>query len=300
MPGGRLTHEDRRRIAVWLADGLSFAEIARALGRPTSTVSREVNRNGGAGAYRADTAHVATARRARRPRSTVPQSTPAREHAPEPDAARAFVDEFAGLMAQTGMPRMAARVIAGLVTSDAGALTAAELTRNLRVSPASVSKAVGYLESLDLIRRDRDRRRERYVIDDDVWLRTWMTSARTNALWADAAQQGATVFGATTPAGTRLAHMAEFFANLSEDMAGGLTAAAVDGMLTVLATLVHVGEPLTVDQLAMTLGWPTNDVGEALAHAERRPDVTDPVVLLRTESGAYTFTANPKRIPSAR
>ena len=42
MPGGRLTQEDRRHIAAGLAEGLGYAEIARRLGRPTSTVSREV------------------------------------------------------------------------------------------------------------------------------------------------------------------------------------------------------------------------------------------------------------------
>jgi DNA-binding transcriptional regulator GbsR (MarR family) len=295
MPGGRLTHGERRRIAEALAGGLSFAEIARELGRPTSTISREVNRNGGVRGYRADNAHVATTRRARRPRATASD-----DHGPVSDAARDFMAEFAALMARTGMPRMAARVMAGLVTSDSGQLAAADLTRDLRVSPASVSKAVGYLESLDLIRRDRDRRRERYVIDDDVWLRTWMTSARTNALWADAAARGAALLGATTPAGARLAHMGEFFANLSEDMTGGRTATAVDGMLTVLAMLVHAGTPLTVDQLAMQLGWSTDEVEDALADAERRPDVIDPVILVRTGSGGYTFAANPKRLPSAR
>ncbi|NUT46387.1 MAG: helix-turn-helix domain-containing protein, partial [Saccharothrix sp.] len=51
MPGGRLTDEDRRDIAAGLALGLGYAEIARRLGRPTSTVTREVIRNGGPGDY---------------------------------------------------------------------------------------------------------------------------------------------------------------------------------------------------------------------------------------------------------
>ncbi|MBO1416423.1 helix-turn-helix domain-containing protein, partial [Streptomyces sp. FH025] len=47
MPGGRLTQQDRRRIATGLAEGLGYGEIARGLGRPTSTVTREIARNGG-------------------------------------------------------------------------------------------------------------------------------------------------------------------------------------------------------------------------------------------------------------
>lgn len=66
MPGGRLTQKDRQQIALGLADGLAYAEIARGLERPTSTITREVMRNGGPTGYRADLAHRATERRAHR------------------------------------------------------------------------------------------------------------------------------------------------------------------------------------------------------------------------------------------
>jgi DNA-binding transcriptional ArsR family regulator len=304
MPGGRLTHQDRQHIGAGLAEGLGYAEIARRLGRPTSTVSREVARNGGPDGYRADHAHQATGRRARRRRPAQPPEPPAAvgAYGRDPEAVRGFAEQFSAVMVQTGLPRMAARVLACLVTTDSGALTAAELVQRLRVSPASVSKAIGYLEALDLVRRERDprRRRDRYVIDDDVWLRTWMTSARTNAIWSDTAQQGVKVFGAATPAGARLDHMGQFFARLSEDMAGGPTEAAVGDALTVLAALVHAGAPLTVDQLATALGWPSDRVTSALHDAERRPDVSDPVALRRAGSGAYTITARPDRLTATQ
>ena len=57
MPGGRLTQQERQQIALGLADGLAYAEIARRLDRPTSTITREVMRNGGPTSYRADLAH---------------------------------------------------------------------------------------------------------------------------------------------------------------------------------------------------------------------------------------------------
>ncbi|MEU3742958.1 helix-turn-helix domain-containing protein [Streptomyces sp. NPDC032198] len=60
MPGGRPAHQDRRHIGAGLAEGLGYAEIARRIDRPTSTVSREVSRNGGPGGYRVDHAHLAT------------------------------------------------------------------------------------------------------------------------------------------------------------------------------------------------------------------------------------------------
>ena len=53
MPGSRLTADEREEIALGVATGRSFADIAVQLGRPTSTVSREVDRNGGRGRYRA-------------------------------------------------------------------------------------------------------------------------------------------------------------------------------------------------------------------------------------------------------
>lgn len=315
MPGGRLTHEDRRRIATGLTDGLGYAEIARRLGRPTSTVSREVARNGGARGYRAEHAHHATARRARRA-APAPYETPSGDrvaradrrgdpeaaHGRDPEAVRGFVDQFAELMVHTGLPRMAARVLASLVTADSGALTAGDLTLRLRVSPASVSKAVAYLERLDLLRRERHAsgRREAYVIDDDVWLRTWLTSARTHAMMADTAQAGADILDPGTPAGARLDHMRQFFTSLSDDMAGGTTADAFADALTVLAALVHAEVPLTAGQLATALGWSGERVATALHDAERHPDIADPVVLRRTAPDTYGVAARMERLSDAQ
>ena len=46
----------------------AFRAIGRAIGRPHTTVAREVNRNGGRGRYRAQRAERATWKRARRPK----------------------------------------------------------------------------------------------------------------------------------------------------------------------------------------------------------------------------------------
>ncbi|WP_158891695.1 GbsR/MarR family transcriptional regulator [Amycolatopsis anabasis] len=226
MPGGRLTHQDRRRIASGLAEGLGYAEIARRLGRPTSTITREVMRNGGAADYRADQAHRAAGQRARRRKPVrSPAQPPVLEDTVgrDPEAVRDFEERFTAVILQTGLPRMAARVLASLYVTDSGCLTAAELVQRLRVSPASISKAIGYLEGdgLELVRRERGGgRRERYIVDDDVWFRAWLASARANDLWADTARQGAAVFGTDTPAGARLDAMAEFFGLVGQDMAG--------------------------------------------------------------------------------
>src|SRR3954471_6022375 len=90
VPGGRLTQQERQQIALGLADGLAYAEIARRLDRPTSTITREVMRNGGPTAYRADLAHRATERRAHRRKHTPPrgQGVPAQAHGRDDEAVR--------------------------------------------------------------------------------------------------------------------------------------------------------------------------------------------------------------------
>ena len=299
MPGGRLTGADRERIAAGLADGLEYAEIARRLNRPTSTVSREVGRNSGANGYRADDAGRAARQRARRRKPAPPAaaSLDADAYGRDPAVMRAFEAEFAAMIVDTGLSRMAARVLARLYITDGGSLTAADLVEWLRVSPASISKAVGYLERLDLIRRERDsRRRERYVVDDDFWLRAWSASARKNAMWAAVTRQGAAIFGPTTPAGSRLECLAQFFDRLHADMVSGFTAAIAGDALSVLAALVHAGRPLRADELAAALGWTRERLADALRDAAERPEMADPVALSRTETGAYTVVARAQRL----
>lgn len=59
---------EREEISRGLAAGASLREIARKLGRPASTVSREVARHGGRSRYRAATADKRAWRSARRPK----------------------------------------------------------------------------------------------------------------------------------------------------------------------------------------------------------------------------------------
>jgi IS30 family transposase len=63
-----LSVSEREEISRGLARGESFRAIARQIGRPHTTVSREVGRNGGRRRYRARRAEAAAWRRARRPK----------------------------------------------------------------------------------------------------------------------------------------------------------------------------------------------------------------------------------------
>ncbi|MFI5550500.1 MarR family transcriptional regulator [Streptomyces sp. NPDC051738] len=310
MGGGRLTAEDRRVIEAGLAEDLPYAAIARRLGRPTSTVSREVARHGGPGGYRAEHADRASAwqRRNRPPRPAPPPATDAEgthgrdPAAVDPAAVHAYMDRFATMMIATGLPRTAARVLACLVTAPSGARTAAELAQRLGVSPASVSKAVAYLEGLDVLTRTYEpgRRRAHHVLDDDVWLRAWLTSAQKNAVWAETAQEGADLFGPSSPAGARLQAMHEFFVGIHRDMTGPSTTVPLDDAITVLAALLHAGRPLTTSEVAAALGWPTARAAAAVQAAEHQPEVCGPLALQRTFSGAHLVTAQHDRLTPAQ
>jgi DNA-binding transcriptional regulator GbsR (MarR family) len=221
MPGGRLTQHDRQQIALGLADDLAYAEIARRIDRPTSTITREVMRNGGPAAYRADLAHRATERRARRRSQATPRGpqAPAQENGRDAAAVAEYEETFTTAMMQSGLPKMMSRVLVCLYTTDAGSLTAAELAHRLQVSPASISKAISFLESQDLIRRERDeRRRDRYLVDDDLWYQAMIGSARSTAQLVQTARQGVSILGPGTPAATRLENIARFLDFVAESI----------------------------------------------------------------------------------
>jgi DNA-binding transcriptional regulator GbsR (MarR family) len=222
MPGGRLTQPERQQIAMGLADGLAYAEIARRLDRPTSTVTREVTRNGGPTAYRADLAHRATERRTHKRRQAAPRGAgaPPQAHGRDPEAVREYEEAFTTLLMQQGLPKMMSRVLTCLFTTDAGSLTASELVQRLQVSPASISKAITFLEIQGLVRRERDeRRRERYAVDDDVWYQSMVAAARSNFRLAETARQGVAVLGPDTPAAARLENIARFVDFVAESIA---------------------------------------------------------------------------------
>ncbi|MEG8178385.1 helix-turn-helix domain-containing protein [Nocardia terpenica] len=220
MPGGRLTRLDRECIAEGLAAGLDYAEIARQLDRPTSTVSREVARNGGPRRYRADRAQRAAQQRARRPgrnrrSAETATGTQAFEQAPVADVITRLTDLFI----RSGEPSTASRILAVLLTTDSGALTTAELTRRLRISPASISVAATRLVNQGLIHREHEGgRRYRYVVDENVWLRSTLGAVHTTEVLSAITHESADLLGATTPAGMRLSEMSLYLDHFARSL----------------------------------------------------------------------------------
>jgi DNA-binding transcriptional ArsR family regulator len=222
MPGGRLSQAERQQIAQGLADSLAYAEIARRIDRPTSTITREVMRNGGPAGYRGDLAQRATERRARRRSPVAPREALSAPRVPgrDPAAVREYEEALTTVLMESSLPKMMARVLTCLYTTDSGSLTASDLATRLQVSPASVSKAITFLEGQGLVRRERDgRRRERYIVDNDVWYQAMIASARASARVVETARQGVAILGPGTPAAIRMENIARFLDFVSEETA---------------------------------------------------------------------------------
>jgi DNA-binding transcriptional regulator GbsR (MarR family) len=139
---------------------------------------------------------------------------------PEEKPTDEFVERFAAVMVASGMPRMASRVFALLLSRDDGSATSAKLATALRASPAAISGAVRYLVQLHLVTRAHlpGERRDVYRLLSDDWYE--MVGHREHELhqWAKLSREGVDVVGANTGAGRRLEETARFFEFLVEEI----------------------------------------------------------------------------------
>jgi DNA-binding transcriptional regulator GbsR (MarR family) len=135
-------------------------------------------------------------------------------------AVQRFIERFASVLVEAGVPRMPARVFVALLATDSGSLTAAELADVLQVSPAAISGAVRYLVQVNLVSREREpgSRRDHYRVYDDAWYEAAVRRDQMMARWNVTMQEGVEVLGRHTPAGARLAESLEFFRFVEEEL----------------------------------------------------------------------------------
>ncbi len=131
-----------------------------------------------------------------------------------------FVERMGGALTSAGLARLPSRVFSALLVDDDGRMTSAELTAELDVSPAAISGAVRYLDSVGMIRRERERgsRRDVFVVEDDAW---HGMIARVDQVYGPliaAADRGITRLPADDPAHRRLVLAREFLAFVLEEM----------------------------------------------------------------------------------
>lgn len=139
---------------------------------------------------------------------------------PSREAVSQFVERFAGVLANSGVPTMSARVMGAMLVSPTGTMTAAELADALKISQPAVSGAVRQLLQVSFITRERlpGSRKDHYRIREDVFASILERRNQGLGEWESTSRSGADLFGLDTPVGRRLTEAADFFAFIHTDM----------------------------------------------------------------------------------
>jgi predicted transcriptional regulator len=151
---------------------------------------------------------------------------PDEQSARDEPAVRDFVEKMAMTLEYWGFPRMPGRVLVAMMSADEDSLTAADLSTRLSVSPAAISGAVRYLIQFGLLERAPvpGSRRDRYRMPNGAWYEASVTKGDVLKTLADLANGGVSALGgATTPAGTRVAEMRDFFRFVQDELDDLLT-----------------------------------------------------------------------------
>ena len=132
-----------------------------------------------------------------------------------------FVERFALVLRESGMPPMPARVLAYALADDADRYTATDLAEGLQVSPAAISGAVRQLVQVGLLVREREpgTRSDLYVLDDtDLWSRFMAAELEALRRFEEAVASGVRALGTDRPGGRRLAETRDFMAFLGREL----------------------------------------------------------------------------------
>jgi DNA-binding MarR family transcriptional regulator len=139
---------------------------------------------------------------------------------PSREAVSQFVERFAGVLANSGVPTMSARVMGAMLVSPTGTMTAAELAESLQISQPAVSGAVRQLLQVSFISRERlpGSRKDHYRIREDVFAAILERRNLALSEWESTSRSGAALFGEDSPVGQRLTEAADFFAFIHADL----------------------------------------------------------------------------------
>ncbi|HEY9289972.1 MAG TPA: MarR family transcriptional regulator [Microlunatus sp.] len=142
----------------------------------------------------------------------------------DPAGVDRFVEQYASTLVEAGVPRMPSRVLACLTISEDGAMTSADLSARLQISPAAVSGAIRYLTQVRMVVREREpgTRRDLYRVQQNGMYAA--ITGRDDFLqhWRQILLAGVDAVGADTAAGERLTENADFMDFLSSELSGVL------------------------------------------------------------------------------
>ncbi|HLT62178.1 MAG TPA: helix-turn-helix domain-containing protein [Microlunatus sp.] len=129
-------------------------------------------------------------------------------------------------LTRAGLQRMSARVLSVLLFNPSETITAGEIAQVLSASPGTISTTIRSLERSGLIERvPKGRsRREQYRFPDDGWARLMSSQNETLNAMAEAAHAGKETVDPDSPAGRRLARMADFYDHLRSELPGIIAA----------------------------------------------------------------------------
>jgi predicted transcriptional regulator len=132
----------------------------------------------------------------------------------------AAAEKAAAGFALAGFPKMPARALMALVSSEDGSLTAAELAARLGVSAAAVSGAVRYLQTVGFVHRvsQPGSRRDLYALYDDEWYIVSMRKSPTYQSLAALTDATAEALPAGSAARSRVTEMGRFYRFLAARM----------------------------------------------------------------------------------
>lgn len=138
---------------------------------------------------------------------------PEASRAQDEQAVRQFIERFAALLAQAGVPLMPARVFVALLTADAPRLTADDIAGILQVSPAAVSGAVRYLLPIGLVTRETQpgSRRYWYQTPRNVWVEISRFQDQVMSRWSQTLRDGLHLISPDSPASERIRDSIMYF-----------------------------------------------------------------------------------------
>ena len=122
-------------------------------------------------------------------------------------------EQLALVLANHGLQRMTARVLASLLFTEHATMTAGELALRLRASTGAISGAVKMLMSVGLVERvpAPGSRRDHYRLRDDAWAVLYTNQNEVLAAMQKAAEAGVAATAPKSLARQRLNHMREFY-----------------------------------------------------------------------------------------
>lgn len=133
---------------------------------------------------------------------------------------RELSENLALTMAEGGMQRSTARVLAALLFSDQETMTAADLCAELGISSGAVSGAVRQLGPAGLIERAPapGSRRDHFRVPRGAWATLMGNQNTVLGVLLKTAEEGVEAAGEDSFAGRRLAEMRDFYAYMDQEM----------------------------------------------------------------------------------